>query len=187
LPTRADAAMATRRIRNRRVRVSHVCSRSRVCSRQASARAHDEEAAMGSLRSVSNRVPSKCTTCRPTGKGPASGECACAGGGRCCPEPVPPVPPWSSVVPSTAPLVGIFPGNPSTPGGHGHQARHPAGQHRLISASSGGGTPTTAGSPIPSVRPPRGAFTPTLGRATCRMGGWKLGAGAAIGGVRLRL
>jgi len=41
---------------------------------------------MGSLRSVSNRVPSKCTTCRPTGKGPASGECACAGGGAVLPR-----------------------------------------------------------------------------------------------------
>jgi len=67
--------------RGRRARVSHVCSRSRACSRQVSARAHVEEAATGTLRSVGIRVPSNCTRSRPAGRGAASGERVCAGGG----------------------------------------------------------------------------------------------------------
>jgi len=103
-------------------------------------------------------------------------------GGRCCPGPVPPVPPWSSVVQGTAPLVGISPGKPSKPAGRGRPARHSAGPHRLLGATSGGGIPATAGSPIPSMRPPRGARTAALGRNTCKMGEWRLGSGAAFVG-----
>jgi len=45
--------------RRRRARVYHVCSRSRACSRQVSARAHVGEAAMGTVRSVEIRVSSR--------------------------------------------------------------------------------------------------------------------------------
>jgi len=81
LPPRAGAARAMRGNRRRRARVSHVCSRSRACSRQVSDWAHVEEAAMGTLRSVKIRVSSRCTRSMPAGRGPASGEHACAGGG----------------------------------------------------------------------------------------------------------
>jgi len=66
--------------KRKRARVSHVCSQSRACSRQVSARAHVDEAAMGTLRSVGIRVPNSCTRSRPAGRGPASGELACSGG-----------------------------------------------------------------------------------------------------------
>jgi len=66
--------------KRRRARVSHVYSRSRACSRQVSARAHVEEAAMGTLRNVGIRVPNRCTRSRPAGRGAASGERVCAGG-----------------------------------------------------------------------------------------------------------
>jgi len=82
LPARAGAARAILGKRRRRNRIFHVCSRSRACSRQVSARAHVEETAMGTLRSVGMRVPRRCTRLRPATRGPASGECACAGGGR---------------------------------------------------------------------------------------------------------
>jgi len=65
----------------RRARVCHVCFRTRPCSSQVSARAHVEEAAMGTLRSVGMQIPSRCTRSMHGGRGPASGECACAGGG----------------------------------------------------------------------------------------------------------
>jgi len=105
LPPRAGAAGAMPANRRRRARVSHVCSRSMACSRHVSARAHVEEAAMGTVRNVEIRVSSRSTRSRPAGRGPTSGERACAGG-PCCPGPVPPVPPWSSVVPCNAPLGG---------------------------------------------------------------------------------
>jgi len=80
LPPIAGASRAMRGNERRRARVSHVCSRSRACSRQVSARAHVDADAMGTLRSVGIRVPSRCTRSRPAGRGPASGERACAGG-----------------------------------------------------------------------------------------------------------
>jgi len=86
LPPRAGAARAMRGNRRRRARVSHVCSRSRACSRQVSDWAHVEEAAMGTLRSVKIRVSSRCTRSMPAGRGPASGEHACAGGGGVLPR-----------------------------------------------------------------------------------------------------
>jgi len=75
------AARGMRGNRRRRARVSHVCPRSRACSRQVSARVHVEEAAMGTLRSVGILVPSRCPRSRPAGRGPASGERTCAGVG----------------------------------------------------------------------------------------------------------
>jgi len=86
LPPRARAARAMRGNKRSRARVAHVCSCSRACSRQVSARAHVDEAAMGILRSVGIRVPSRCTKSRPAGRGPASGERACAGGGAVLPR-----------------------------------------------------------------------------------------------------
>jgi len=59
LPPGAGEASAIRGNKRSRVMVSHVCSRSRACSRQVSARAHVDEAAMGTLRSVGIRVPSR--------------------------------------------------------------------------------------------------------------------------------
>jgi len=108
---------------------------------------------MGTPRSVGIRVPSKCTRYRPAGRGPASGECAW--GGACCPGSVPPVAPWNSVVPGTAPHAGIFTGMPGTNGSRGRQAMRPAGPPRSVDAPSGVGTPTTASSPTTSVSPPR--------------------------------
>jgi len=138
-PARTVAARVMRGKMRRRSWVSHVCSRSRACSRQVSAREHVEQAAIWTLRSVGMRVPRGSTRSSPARRGPASSECACAGG-RCFPGPVAPVLPWSSVVPGSAPLVGIPSGKPSTPGGRGRQARHPAGPHRLIGAPNGVGT-----------------------------------------------
>jgi len=74
LPPLAGAARAMRGNRRMRARVSHICYRSRACSRQVSALEHVEEPAMGTLRSVEIRVPSRCTRSRPAGRGPASGE-----------------------------------------------------------------------------------------------------------------
>jgi len=96
---------------------------------------------------------------------------------------------WSSVVPGTAPLVGISPRNPSTPGGRGRPARQPEGPHRLIGAPSGGGTPTPVGSPIPSVRPPGGARPRHWAEPDARLmgGGWVRGRdrGCRVGIVAL--
>jgi len=79
LPARARAARAMRGNMRRRARVSHVCSRSRACSRQVSARAHVEEAAMGTLRSVEIRVPSRCS--QPSGSVPPAPPCPPTGEG----------------------------------------------------------------------------------------------------------
>jgi len=123
---------------------------------------------MGTLRSVVIRLPSRCTRSTPAGRGPASGERACARG-------------------------AVFPrASAASSGVISRQARHTrspwasshasGGPHLSISVRNGGGTPTTAGSSGPSERPPRGVRTAALGKTTCRMGGWRLGSGAAIGG-----
>jgi len=180
LPDHAGASRAMRGMMRRRVKVSHVSSRSTACGRQVSARAHVEEAAIGTLHSVRMRAPSRCTRSRPAERGRP----LAPGGLRCKPGQVPPVPPWSISVPGTAQLAVIFLGRLGTPEGLGRGARPPAVRHRLTGAQSGGGTHATAGSPIPSVRPPRGARTAALGRTTYRKveRGW--GPGSRSGAVR---
>jgi len=129
LPPSAGAARAMRGNRRRRARVTHVPSRSRACSRQVSARAHVEEAAMGALRCVEILVPSRCTRSRPAGRGPASGERAFAGGGAWCP--------------STA-LEQRCPGHRTPCGVISRQARHTRSPW-VSSHASGGAAPIDRG------------------------------------------
>jgi len=52
----------------------------------------------------------------------------------------------------------------------------------VVGAPIGCGTPTTAGSSTPSVRPPRGVRDAALGRTRFPKGGWRLWSGAVVGG-----
>jgi len=82
LAPRAGAARAIRGNRSGRARVSHVCSLSTACNRQVSARAHVDEAAMGTLRSVGIRVLSRSTRSRACWERPGQWRAYLRRGGR---------------------------------------------------------------------------------------------------------
>jgi len=182
-PPRAVASSAMRGKRRRRARASHVCLRSTAYSRQVRARAQQEEAAIGTLRSVGICEASKL---RITGTGGGrTGQwrtCLRRGGGRSSPPQGPPAPPRSTSAPGTLTPPPTVRGRPGTPAGCGPAASCRAGRSLRTGGPSGGGRPGTACSTIRSVRRPRGARTVAWDRTTCQSGGRRRVPGAATAG-----
>jgi len=134
---------------------------------------------MGTLRSVGICVAIRFRISRPWGGGSPGQRKTCLrwGGGvpRCKARQHRRVAPRSRELPTV-------PGRPSTRAGCGPEASCRAGRGPRTGGPSGGGRPGTAGSPILTVRSPRGARNVSWDRTTCQTGGRSRVHGPATAG-----